>query len=122
MLWIIFLFLNVVATDDSQEKFKQCNNQQCILIQCYFPVPEFLNTTRNEIKLFENFIEQHHIFISYYLCNDLSVDNMDEVGACIYGVLFKLYQFDANLTIHQRIHVQQAQIQDESVAAVMDMM
>ncbi|CAF1311812.1 unnamed protein product [Rotaria sordida] len=122
MFWIIFLFLNVVATDNSQEKFKQCNNQQCILIQCYFPVPEFLNATRNEIKLFENFLDQHHIFISYYLCNDLTIDNIDEVGACIYGVLFKLYQFDANLTIHQRIQVQSAQIQEESVAVVMDML
>ncbi|CAF3678870.1 unnamed protein product, partial [Rotaria sordida] len=121
MFWIIFLFLNVVATDNSQEKFKQCNNQQCILIQCYFPVPEFLNATRNEIKVFENFLDQHHIFISYYLCNDLTIDNIDEVGACIYGVLFKLYQFDANLTIHQRIQVQSAQIQEESVAVVMDM-
>ncbi|CAF1145737.1 unnamed protein product [Rotaria sordida] len=121
MFWIIFLFLNVVATDNSQEKFKLCNNQQCILIQCYFPVPEFLNATRNEIKLFENFLDQHHIFISYYLCNDLTIDNIDEVGACIYGVLFKLYQFDANLTIHQRIQVQSAQIQEESVAVVMDM-
>ncbi|CAF3767554.1 unnamed protein product [Rotaria sp. Silwood1] len=121
MWWIIFLFLTIVTTDDSEEKFKQCNNQQCILIQCYFPVSEFLNTTRNEIKLFDNFIQKHHIFISYHLCNDLSIDNMDEIGACIYGVLFKLYQFDANLTIHQRIHVQQAQIQEESVAVVIDM-
>ncbi len=72
------------------------------------------------------------------MCNDLSVNNIDEVGACIYGVLFKLYQFvtienfnylvvclyrfDANLTIHQRTHVQQAQIQEESIAAVIDMM
>ncbi len=63
---------------------------------------------------------------------------MDEVGACIYGVLFKLYQFvgfrifidqriflyrfDGNLTIHQRTDIQQAQIQEESIAIVMDMM
>ncbi len=83
MLWIILLFLNSVVTDDSMEKFKLCNNEACILMQCYFPVgklqriflchsnlfllciAEFLNATQNEIKLFENFIELNHIFISY---------------------------------------------------------
>ncbi|CAM4773639.1 unnamed protein product [Rotaria magnacalcarata] len=121
MLWIILLFLTVVKTEDSLEKFKKCNNQKCILVRCYFPVPEFLIATRNEMKLFDDFIEQHHIFLDYHLCNDLSADNMDEVGACMYGVLFKLYQFDANLTIHQRTHVQQALIQEEAIAIVMDM-
>ncbi|CAF4093443.1 unnamed protein product, partial [Adineta steineri] len=122
MFWIfIFLLFNSVVTDDSMEKFKSCNNEACILIQCYFPVSEFLNATQNEIKLFENFIELNHVFVSYHLCNDLSADNIDEVGACIYGVLFKLYQFDANLTIHQRMHVHQAQIQEESIAIVIDM-
>ncbi|UJR22535.1 hypothetical protein I4U23_025584 [Adineta vaga] len=121
MFWILLLFLNSVVTDDSMEKFKSCNSEECILMQCYFPVSEFLNATQNELKVFENFIESNHIFISYHLCNDLSVDNMDEVGACIYGILFKLYQFDANLTVHQRVHVQQAQIQDESIAIVIDM-
>ncbi|CAF3620235.1 unnamed protein product [Rotaria socialis] len=121
MLWVILLFLTVAKTEDSLEKFKECNNQKCILVRCYFPVSEFLNATRNEMKLFDDFIGQHHIFMDYHLCNDLSADNMDEVGACIYGVLFKLYQFDANLTIHQRTHVQQALIQEESIAIVMDM-
>ncbi|CAF3652742.1 unnamed protein product [Adineta steineri] len=122
MFWIfIFLLFNSVVTDDSMEKFKSCNNEACILIQCYFPVSEFLTATQNEIKLFEDFIELNHVFVSYHLCNDLSADNIDEVGACIYGVLFKLYQFDANLTIHQRMHVHQAQIQEESIAIVIDM-
>jgi hypothetical protein len=82
MFWIVFLLLNFVSSsDDSMEKFKSCNNEKCILIQCYFPVcklkrvfyiplnhfytAEFLNATQNEIKSFENYIEQNHLFINY---------------------------------------------------------
>ncbi|CAF1177421.1 unnamed protein product [Adineta ricciae] len=121
MFWILLFFFNSVTAETPMEKFKSCQNEKCILMQCYFPVSEFLNATRNELKVFESFIESNHVFVSYHLCEELSVENIDEVGACIYSVLFKLYQFDANLTVQQRIHVQAAQIQDESIAVVFDM-
>ncbi|CAF1047082.1 unnamed protein product [Adineta ricciae] len=121
MFWILLFFFNSVTAETPMEKFKLCQSEKCILMQCYFPVSEFLNATRNELKIFESFIESNHVFVSYHLCEELSVENIDEVGACIYNVLFKLYQFDANLTVQQRIHVQAAQIQDESIAVVFDM-
>ena len=40
----------------------------------------------------------------------------------VYGIQLDFDRFDANLTVQQRVHVQAAQIQDESIAVVFDMM
>lgn len=36
-----------------------------------FFIVEFLNATRTEMKLFENFIEKHHVFIDYVILIEL---------------------------------------------------